>query len=172
MNLIPLPYRILIIVAIIAAVLGSFFAWGHRWSSNEWSVRYTERENELLRDVAEAHARALTLEREAATRAADIDAAYQRGRDDVQNRTERTIADLRAGNLRLRHELAAAACELSGPAAATGGDHAGAAAQLWREAAGDLVRLADECDAVVIQLSACQGLLRDYQSAWSPADGR
>jgi hypothetical protein len=160
---IPLPLRVLIVVALAAA----FFALGHRYSSNEWALRYIERENALLRKIEKQTAWARALEHSLFRQSVDREAAYLQGARDVQARTERTIADLRAGNVRLRRELAEAACELSGPAPAAGSADAGAAAGLWREAAADLVRLADECDVVVHQLSACQGLLRDYQSAWS-----
>jgi hypothetical protein len=160
---IPLPYRVLIVVALAAA----FFALGHRYSSNEWALRYIERENALLRKIEKQTAWARALEHSLFRQAVDREAAYLQGVKDVQARTDRTIADLRTGNLRLRRELAEAACNLSDPTAAASGSDAGALPDVWREAAADLVRLADECDVVVYQLSACQGLLRDYQFAWS-----
>ncbi|HCZ49309.1 MAG TPA: hypothetical protein DCZ11_09915 [Gammaproteobacteria bacterium] len=160
---VPTPYRVLIVAAVVTAALCAGFAVGHRHARNTWALRYVERENELLRTVETQTSWARALEQSLFRRSIDLEAAYLQGVFDVQARTDRTISDLRAGNLRLRHELTSAACDLSGSGAASGSDHAGTLPDVWRTAAEDLVQLADECDAVVHQLSACQGLLRIHQ---------
>jgi hypothetical protein len=76
----PLPYRVLIIVAVLAA----FFSAGHRWSSNTWAVRYADREAELLRATATQVAWARALEHSLFRQSLDREAAYLQGARDAQ----------------------------------------------------------------------------------------
>ena len=82
----------------------------------------------------------------------------QRKLDDAQAAADRTVADLRAGNLRLRAhwEGCQATASLSAAAAVAAG--AGDAAELRRAGASDLVRLADQCDAHVRGLQRAYGV--------------
>lgn len=165
-KLIPLPYRILIIVAALVAALSFFFAVGYRYASASWEAKYQTRETELLADLGKAKDRARDLEREKVATNTKIDEAYQKGLTHAKAKTDRTIAGLRAGNVRLRNELAAAACGMSADAAGTGGGDGGAGADVWRAAAEDLVRLADEADGVVRQLAACQAVIQNYRASF------
>lgn len=74
---------------------------------------------------------------------------------------DRTIADLRTGNLQLRDHWACAVppAETGGPAAAGAGSDD--ATERRREGAGALVQVADDADA---QLRACQATVTDYRS--------
>jgi prophage endopeptidase len=163
-KLIPLPYRILIIVAVAAAAAAFFYSAGHRASDNSWAAKYTERENELLKQRDESRQRVRELERQGAENNAAIDAAYQKGLTDAQAKTDRTIADLRSGNLRLRRDLAASACGAAGAPAPAGVGDGGADPGLWGATAEALVLLADEADGVVRQLTACQAVVNNYRA--------
>ena len=74
---------------------------------------------------------------------------------------ERTIADLRAGNLRLRREWQG--CEARGlPEAGAGAGGGDGDAELRRSGAADLVRIGRESDA---KLAACQAVIRADREA-------
>lgn len=110
--------------------------------------------------IAKAEAVRLQSVRDAERRASEASQeaqdAYQKGLRDAQAAADATTADLRSGTLKLRDEWRG--CEarydgaMSGAAAAAERDHA--AEQRRSEGAGDLVRVADECDAQVIALQA------------------
>lgn len=95
----------------------------------------------------EASEKARELEQAEARRMAEAGEHYERGKRDAEEAGERTVADLRAGNLRLRQHWqgCVATSELSATAADAG--RAAADAELRHAGAGDLVRLADQCDA-------------------------
>ena len=120
------------------------------------------------RNAAERHAQALADAREreqlhrqdmAATRA-----DYHRRLDDAQAAADRDLADLRAGNLRLRehwrHCAATAGAGAPGTGAATGG--ADGSARLREESAARIVRTVAACEAQVIGL---QDVVRGYLRA-------
>ncbi|HEU4589366.1 MAG TPA: lysis system i-spanin subunit Rz [Steroidobacteraceae bacterium] len=154
---------ILIAVAALLLVLGAV-AGKLAWDKNtlraqlaEAHAAYSAREADMAHQLADALQMARTAEARNAQETAAIDAAYERGLADGQARTAATLADLRSGNLRLRHELAAAACSaagLPGTGADAGSADDAARAELWRSSAGDLVRIADEADGVVRQLNS------------------
>lgn len=112
----------------------------------------------LARDLAQATAtaaEAMTRASEAAraeeqSRAAAVNAAavaYERGKRNAQAAADRTTADLRAGNLRLRAEIRAfAARGVPGDPAAAG--EPDGAAERGTELAGAAVGVGAKCDAV------------------------
>jgi GTP1/Obg family GTP-binding protein len=91
----------------------------------------------------------LSTERQAAKALAEVAAQYEQDKRNAQVAQERVVADLRAGNLRLRKlwEAERATDELAD--AATAARHADELAQLRREAAGRIVRVGAEADAQV-----------------------
>lgn len=131
-----------------------------------------KRDNKALLDaqarvnVLEAEKRA--LEQKAADDQAVISANYQKGLKNEKTRTDRFIADVRAGRIVLRDpgqrpaagaadgvrspgtEAAAGACRCDGPAGT----------QLSDAAAEFLLLLAGEADDAVQQLDACQAVVR------------
>lgn len=116
----------------------------------------------LKADLAEATAAATTAARKAEQAQADALSAaaqsYERGRDDAQAHADRVIADLRAGNIRLRARWSApAACRVPAPAASVA--RADAAERSRQESAGRIVLAADQCDA---QVAALQDVIRAY----------
>lgn len=91
-----------------------------------------------------------------------IAAETQRKLDDAQAAADRTVADLRAGNIRLRAhwEGCQATAELS--RAAESAASADDAAKLREQAAARIVRVGAECDAHVMGL---QSVIRTYTKA-------
>lgn len=106
--------------------------------------------------IASAERRALERARELSDAYVLAASNYDRGQRDAEATQGRIVADLRAGNLRLRSQWLAAesrAAELSGPAGTTDGPSpADERATGREESASRIVRAADECDAQVIAL--------------------
>jgi hypothetical protein len=107
--------------------------------------------------IAESNAKASEAAREEEqTRAryiAGIDAAYQKGLNDAKRKADAVAADLRSGNLRLRHELAALAARgVPGSPVATGEPEG--AAERGAELAGAAVGVGAQCDARIAALIA------------------
>lgn len=102
-----------------------------------------------------------TLEQERARSAALAEVAqqYEQDKADAQDRADRVVADLRAGNERLhqRWQAAIATSELS--AAATSSGQFDAAAEDRAESAAAIVRAAIEADA---QIRRLQAVVREY----------
>lgn len=130
----------------------------------------TDRYERLLAEHREAGALALAKaqaetrdkEQQAARAQASIETAYLQGQKDAQANTDRTIADLRAGNIRLRNELASAQCAIDGVstiASGAGQRHAACSGGLREEHARFLIHFADRADQVARQLQAAQEVI-------------
>jgi hypothetical protein len=122
--------------------------------ATEHALRLKE-QRDTASALAAAQATARKAEHDQAVRFAQLDAQHQQELADAQRSSDRVIADLQSGALRLRQRLAAAA--------AAGAGHTGAAAAssgadegtgLRPEDAGFLVRLADSADADIRALQA------------------
>lgn len=101
--------------------------------------------------AAEQSARA--IEQAKAAQLATVAQQYEQDKAHAQATADRVIADLRAGNLRLRDQWQG--CPASGvPGDAAGGVKPDGDAQLRSEGASDLVRLAAEADAQIRGLQA------------------
>jgi len=138
---------------VLAAICGAAWAgweWRDRSADLESAEMRADAERKLAeyaRAESELQARYRQAERdrvEAVSRAAQ---EYERGKADAQAKAESVVADLRAGNLRLRQHWqgAVATCDLSRDSAAALA--AEREAQLREQGAADLVRLAAEADA-------------------------
>jgi hypothetical protein len=105
---------------------------------------------------------ARTAEQDKAKALADIGAAYEKGKEDANASAAAVVADLRAGNLRLRDHwqgcVATAGLSAASAAAASGDG----GAELRARGAGDLVRLGARCDA---QVRALQATVREDRGA-------
>lgn len=113
-----------------------------------------ERDNERVRFALE-HAQAMEDQaKRYQTRAEAMSATaqqYQEALNDANRKHDRTVADLRAGNLRLRQQWRG--CPVPAPGEApTGGRGHDAGADLRETGAGDLVRIAAACDAQIVGL--------------------
>jgi hypothetical protein len=78
-------------------------------------------------------------------------------RDKEYAKRDKVIADWQSGRLRLKARFAPASCPASG-------DNAGTEAGLLGEDVQFFIREATRADAIVRQLSACQGLIKDDQA--------
>jgi hypothetical protein len=164
------------LVAAIALLFGAFM-FGHH-------VEHMARVAEVSRinsahDKALADANAKRAEAEQAARdteakrvadMASLDANYQKELSDAKTVSDRTIADLQSGNVRLRQRFTcnaghgtvsstgkAGTSTSSGDAAGTGG--------LRQSDADFLVRLADAADRCAIQVKALQDVVRKDRDA-------
>lgn len=150
-----------ILTAIILALLAVLV-----WQRGSVAIAHRAADNAAVaRDVATSErdsARAklgqannvITIERSNATKASALAAQFEKEKADAQAVSERVVADLRAGNLRLhqRWQAAVATSELSSAAAAASGVNGGAAD---REAsAGRIIGAASACEAQVAGLQA------------------
>lgn len=117
-------------------------------------IKRMVRESKEAHDKAVADARAVEVAQAKAL--ADIAAKFNQERDDARKDSEKLLADLRAGNVRLRREWQGCEAGAAGrvPAGAGSGPGAHADAELRREGARDLVGGADECDATIRGLQA------------------
>lgn len=103
-----------------------------------------------------AVSKARDQEREAARRANAIAAKYEQDKINAEADAKRIVADLRAGNLRLRQQWEG--CKAGGVSATAGSPgQPDAAADDRAESAGRIVRAADDADA---QIRALQDFIR------------
>lgn len=97
---------------------------------------------------------------------AAADQAYINGVNDGKKQTDRLVADLRNGNIRLSAAIKAGTC--SGTATTAGGidgNDAEARAELSTANSEFLLRIGGEADEVVKQLVMCQATITGYKSA-------
>ena len=122
-------------------------------------VRAREREQERL--LAEANERNRQQEIEHEQRVAALRAEYAQQQADARARDERTIADLRSGNQRLRLQVASCISSQPGsPGAAPGGDDGAGTAELAPEASAALWSIAADGDRAIRKLTALQAWAR------------
>lgn len=127
--------------------------------------------------LAAEQARARITEQQHAQRMAILDQEHTEALENARNQTERDIDSVRTGTISVRDRFTCPAG--SDRAADSGTGNAGPApgirdaAQtggLRPEDAAFLIRLADEADAVVRQLSACQAIVRNDRASMNNTD--
>lgn len=158
------PYAILAACLAWAGTLAAVGGWQHHAGRTTERAEWQDREigelrtaNQKILDITTAARRA---EHENAAALAAVATDYERKLDAAKDRHARDIAAVRSGALRLRdpHSAGLPAC---GSAAAPVGTGAGgrdgpAPGELSEAAAGFLLQLTDDADAVAEQLAACQ----------------
>lgn len=120
--------------------------------ARDWANEKAER----ARAETLASEQARQIEHELATRIDAVAGAYERGRHEAQRRADRVVADLRAGNLRLREQWRG--CPVSSAAADSGEPDGGA--DLRAAGAADLVRAGAEADNWIKSLQSACGVGR------------
>ena len=137
---------------LLSVAVAGLLAWAggqvYRAGYNAANVRAERIIGEFAKAEAEAQAKARAAERKAVERIAEIEAVQAAKQERIESEAETRARDLRAGNLRLRHEIAAlATASVSREAAATAESEAAAArgAELVAAAVG----VGAACDARV-----------------------
>ena len=152
---------VLAVLTVAAVVLALFFYGSARTS--DLRAERAERalamaQRDAAQKVAISEAKAREAERKAAERIAEIEAVQAAQQERIESEVEARTRDLRAGNLRLRREIAAlATASVSRDAAATAESEAAAArgAELVAAAIG----VGAACDARI------QALIEAYDAA-------
>ena len=150
------PYALA--VAVVLGALYGAYRHGVRVTEDRWSRRYVETENALLERIR-------ATEAATAARIAELDQRHYQELQRVRTEADHTIADIRAGALRLRHRFTCPAGPVPAAPDAPGVGDGTEAGGLRREDAEFLVRIAAEADAVAVQLSACQDFARTDSGA-------
>lgn len=112
--------------------------------------------------LAAATERARAVEQRAVRDMAELDAHYRQELSNAQDTAARTIDDLHADRLRLRHSLAEACPSVPGSTVAAGRSDAATSAVVSRQAQERILQLGAEADELALQLSAAQSVIRDY----------
>lgn len=128
---------------------------GYDRAEQKYLLLMAEERAQAAQDLAEAEAFAREQERAEALRLAEVTAQYDKQMQEASDAYQDIIAGLERGQLRLRREWQG--CQASLPGAATAAAEPDDSADLRAAGAGDLVRLADECDA---RIRALQGVIQ------------
>jgi hypothetical protein len=158
----PNPYLILgaFLAALFLAVGGYRFGVSH--TEGEVAKRDLESANQYAAAVTQAEDKARATERKSAELLAAVDSAYQTKLKETNDAAQKTIADLRAGRIRVRIPATAGQAGAGGvpqvAAGAGGCDGQGPGDVLSRLAEDVAGRLA-KCDAVATQLEAAQAVI-------------
>ncbi len=158
--------RIAIVLIALAAIFGALYGAYHFGASVQADADQViaqgvkiASDKQHIDDVNAAR----QAERDHAVDMAVLDSKYQKVIENEKAITESTIADLRTGTVSLRKQLAAVklpASTAGTPATSTGSSDATYSPGLREADAGFLVRLADDADAAVNRLAACQAIVR------------
>lgn len=160
--------------AISGLVIGGAYVMGVSHTKAEWRADVATINATHAKAIADKQAEYRALEQRSATDMAAIDQLHQQ---DIANReaiSNRTIADLHAGNVSLRNRFTCPAGNATTAAAGTSTGKRDEASSLYirGEDAGFFVRLADEADKVADQLRACQAVIKaDREITSKAADG-
>lgn len=177
-HLIPLPYRAGLVVIVLAVLVGIGYRQGLVHERNtkvaeiaKLNQAFSERiaTAQAAKDAAEA--KATQTEHEAATALSVADTKHSKELTDANEKTAVAVAAYRAGTSRLRVDVATntgSSRAVGSPAAATSGSDGATVAYLSDAVAGNLVSLAGEADAVVLQLGFAQDTIKAYYKACGP----
>lgn len=172
----PVPTRVIYLILAAAALGALWYAYstidgrGYDRGKSETEAAYTQRDNQALR-AALTRVQQLQAEVQAReqTHAAEIEGLRAQHLKETAHANRQHLADLaavRAGTLKLRDPgpaAGAAGCDRGAAAAAAGaagGSDAAARGELSAEAAGFLLSLVHDADAVTRQLSSAQQVIR------------
>lgn len=149
----------LLLVAVLALLLYRGQAIKYRASADQVQAEVAAVRVELaaVRDV-------LTRERAAAESLSAIGDTHEQARSAAEAVPAAVVADLRAGNLRLRKQWQGCEASRMSDAAAAARER-DALAQLRDEAAGRIVRIGRDADD---QLRACQAVIEQYREIAAP----
>lgn len=153
--------RAKILAAMWLLSLLAAFGAGWAWNGDRAEVRETRAELKQSKVEEKAADQARGKERSQSEALAEIGEKHELDRQAAEGVADSVVADLRAGNYRLRNELAS--CEtsrLSSAAASARERDAGAISR--EEIAAAAIRIARDADD---QLRACQAVVRTYDGS-------
>lgn len=147
-----------ILIAVVAFVIwtGLAFAAGWAWRADRADLASAKRDKADVAAVVEAVQDARATEHTQADKMADIGAKHEEDRRDAAGVPDAVVADLRAGVVRLRNDLATCHTDRLSQASA-GAVERNATAQLRAEVAGAAIGIGADADA---QLRACQAIVK------------
>lgn len=154
------PY--IITTALIFSALFLAYRHGVNVTTDRYELQIAKTNKELLKESARLQAVARDAEQAAAKRVAAADELLIKGIRNETIKRDRIIADLRAGNVRLRNEIAGCTAAGSVPTsnASSSGSDGAARCGLSAAHAEFLIQLAAEADYVALQLHACQEIIK------------
>lgn len=155
------PYLAGGLVVVLAATHWGVYEHGKSVERGEWKTKVAEQSQAATEKYAALESQYRAKEKESQDNAAKIGEAYEKGRSERDAEYDRTIADLNAGNLRLRKRFQS--CPASGVPGAGAGSTSDNAAQgggLSKQDQEFLIRIGREADEVAGQLASCQAQLK------------
>jgi hypothetical protein len=138
----------LLVLGAVLWALWEAYGFAYQNGYNAANVRAEKVIGEFAKAEAEAQAKAREIEHAKAAENARIAAQYEKDKADAQAAYDRDVSDLRAGNLKLRHEWATCATD-SVSAAGRSAAELDAAAAVRERLAAEIIRLGAEADAQV-----------------------
>jgi hypothetical protein len=144
-----IPLKVWIGIALLIGIL----YYGHKRYDEGYEDAKAETALEVATELALAEEARRALEQEYNRQAKQ----FILERDKEYAKRDKVIADWQSGRLRLKPRFSPQACPASG-------DNAGTEAGLLGEDVQFLIREATRADAIVRQLTACQGLIKDDQT--------
>jgi len=154
--------NLIIVIAFFSLIIGAYF-YGRTDGVDLEAANALSRDNRALVESADklekAQAKVTALEREDALSKAAADTVYQEDLKNVEDKNNRTIAELRAGLVRLRdpgrqHQSNPGVVPERGPG--DSGCNGKAGSELSGETSEFLVSEATRANKIVLQLTACQ----------------
>lgn len=150
--------RLQIILAVWLLSLVAAFGAGWTWKGDRAEIRETRTELRQSKVEAKAVDQARGKERSQSEALAEIGEKHELDRQASEGVADSVVADLRAGNYRLRNELAS--CETSRLSESSESASKRDAGTISREEiAAAAIRIARDADD---QLRACQAVVREY----------
>jgi len=135
-----------------AVILALALAWGY--GHMRYEAGYEQAKQESSKALAKEQARAEKARKELEDKYIKQAEQFIAQRDKEYAKRDKVISDWQSGRLRLKPRFVSKACPASG-------DNAGTEAGLLGEDVQFLIREASRADAIVRQLTACQGLIKD-----------
>lgn len=133
---------------------------GREWRDRSADLAESRKEAAESRAETAAHVAARTAEREQADKLASIGATHEQDRQAAEAVPAAVVADLRAGNVRLRREWAGCETQRLSEASAAAAER-DALAAVREQLAGEIVRIGRDADDHV---RACQAVIRADRS--------
>lgn len=149
------PWTILAGVLLLIGAAGAGYYEGHHQEQNVLTAQVNAIKAAGATALAKSEADARAKEQAADQHMAVITQTYEQDKANAKANYDSNVAALRAGTLKLRSEWSCTpALAASVSAASSGGSGADASAQLRQQGASDLVRNADNADAMIKALQA------------------